>query len=194
MLAAGKPDSPVGWLIVSREIALLAGELGRVHRGELERAQQIETELGGELAQIEVALERERPRTGEASRACDRRRARGRRGLRADAAETCLPREVPQPAGVPARHLARRSSRSARLGSRHAAWCVGCCWALMAALFALGVMSLTWLAFVSALIAIEKTLPWRRVATWGTATVLFALAVAVVAAPHAVPDLWSRAG
>ena len=67
MLAAGTPDSAVGWLIVSREIALLAGELGRVHRarGELDRAQQIESELGDELAQIEAALERERPRTGE---------------------------------------------------------------------------------------------------------------------------------
>jgi predicted metal-binding membrane protein len=28
------------------------------------------------------------------------------------------------------------------MGSRHAAWCFGCCWALMAALFALGVMSI----------------------------------------------------
>jgi predicted metal-binding membrane protein len=75
------------------------------------------------------------------------------------------------------------------MGSRQAAWCVGCCWALMAALFALGVMSLTWMAFVAALIAFEKTLPWRRVATSGTAAVLVALAVAVIAAPHAVPGL-----
>ena len=54
-------------MIVAREIALLAAELGRVHRarGELDRAQQIETELGAELAQIEAALDRERPRTGE---------------------------------------------------------------------------------------------------------------------------------
>jgi len=67
MLAAGKPDSAVGWTIVAREIALLATELGRLHRarGELDRAQEIETELGTELAQIEAALERERPRTGE---------------------------------------------------------------------------------------------------------------------------------
>ena len=67
MLAAGKPDSAVGWLIVSREIALLAAELGRVHRarGELDRAQQIETELGAELAQIEVMLERERAASDE---------------------------------------------------------------------------------------------------------------------------------
>ena len=42
ILAAGKPDTPVGWMIVTREIALLAAELGRVHRarGELARAQQ----------------------------------------------------------------------------------------------------------------------------------------------------------
>ena len=67
MLAAGKPDTPVGWAIVAREIALLATELGRVHRarGELDRAQQIETELGADLAHIEASLEREQPHTGE---------------------------------------------------------------------------------------------------------------------------------
>jgi predicted metal-binding membrane protein len=76
-----------------------------------------------------------------------------------------------------------------QMGSKHAGWCVGCCWALMAALFALGVMSLTWMAFVAGLIALEKTLPWRRAATWGTAFVLLVLAIAVVALPHDVPGL-----
>jgi predicted metal-binding membrane protein len=75
------------------------------------------------------------------------------------------------------------------MGSRHAGWCLGCCWALMAALFALGVMSLTWMAFVAALIALEKTVPWRRVATWGAAGVLLALAFAVAAAPQDIPGL-----
>jgi predicted metal-binding membrane protein len=75
------------------------------------------------------------------------------------------------------------------MGSRHAGWCLGCCWALMAALFALGVMSLTWMALVAALIALEKTVPWGRAVTWGTAAVLLALAIAVVAAPHDVPGL-----
>jgi predicted metal-binding membrane protein len=75
------------------------------------------------------------------------------------------------------------------MGSRHAAWCLGCCWALMAGLFALGVMSLTWMALVAALIALEKTVPWRRLATWATAGVLIALAVAVVATPGDVPGL-----
>ena len=84
-----------------------------------------------------------------------------------------------------------RDGRSGALemGSRHAGWCLGCCWALMAALFALGVMSLTWMAFVAALIALEKTIPWRRAATWGTAAVLLVLAIAVLAAPQSVPGL-----
>jgi predicted metal-binding membrane protein len=75
------------------------------------------------------------------------------------------------------------------MGSRHAGWCLGCCWALMAALFALGVMSLVWMALVAALIAVEKTVPWRRAARWASASVMLALAIAVVAAPRAVPGL-----
>jgi predicted metal-binding membrane protein len=75
------------------------------------------------------------------------------------------------------------------MGSKHAAWCVGCCWALMAGLFALGVMSLTWMGLVAVLIALQKVLPWRRAATWAAAAVLLALAIAVVAAPHDVPGL-----
>jgi predicted metal-binding membrane protein len=75
------------------------------------------------------------------------------------------------------------------MGAAHAAWCVGCCWALMAALFALGVMSLTWMVFVAGLIAFEKTFPWYRAVTWGTAAILLVLAVLVVAIPKEVPGL-----
>ena len=74
-----------------------------------------------------------------------------------------------------------------RMGVRHGAWCVGCCWALMASLFALGAMSVAWMALVAGLIALEKTLPWRRVATYGTAVLLLALGVLLLAAPDAVP-------
>ena len=73
------------------------------------------------------------------------------------------------------------------MGSRHAAWCLGCCWALMAALFALGVMSILWMAVVAALITIEKVMPWRRVAVWSTALLLVALAAGILAAPGSVP-------
>ena len=76
-----------------------------------------------------------------------------------------------------------------RMGAKHGAWCVGCCWALMASLFALGVMSIAWMAFVAALIAAEKTLPWRRVATYGTAAILLVLGILVLVAPEAVPAL-----
>ena len=69
------------------------------------------------------------------------------------------------------------------MGARHGAWCVGCCWALMASLFALGVMSLAWMAFVAALIALEKTLPWGRPATYATAAILLVLGIALIAAP-----------
>ena len=51
-------------------------------------------------------------------------------------------------------------SGSLQMGAKNGAWCVGCCWALMASLFALGIMSIAWMAFVAALIAVEKTLPW----------------------------------
>jgi predicted metal-binding membrane protein len=76
-----------------------------------------------------------------------------------------------------------------RMGAKHGAWCVGCCWALMASLFALGVMSVTWMAVVAGLIAVEKTLPWRRVATYGTTAVLLVLGVLLLAAPDAIPAL-----
>jgi predicted metal-binding membrane protein len=51
------------------------------------------------------------------------------------------------------------------MGAKHGAWCVGCCWALMASLFALGVMSVVWMAVVAGVIAFEKLIPYRRVAT-----------------------------
>ena len=59
----------------------------------------------------------------------------------------------------------------------------------MAALFALGVMSVAGMAFVAALIAAEKLLPWRRAVTYGTAVILFLLGVLLVAAPQAIPGL-----
>ena len=68
----------------------------------------------------------------------------------------------------------------------------------MAALFALGVMSIVWMALIAALIVLEKTLPWRRVVTWGTAAILLVLAIGVLAAPHSFrsdrPERLARRG
>jgi len=75
------------------------------------------------------------------------------------------------------------------MGAKNGAWCVGCCWALMASLFALGIMSIGWMAVVAALIAVEKLLPWRRAATYGTAALLLVLGVLLLAAPGSTPGL-----
>ena len=76
-----------------------------------------------------------------------------------------------------------------RMGTRNGAWCVGCCWALMASLFALGVMSLAWMIVVAGLITIEKTIPSRELATYGTALILLCLGVLLLVAPNAIPLL-----
>jgi predicted metal-binding membrane protein len=76
-----------------------------------------------------------------------------------------------------------------RLGLSSGAWCAGCCWALMASLFALGVMSIAWAALVAGLVALEKILPWRRVATGATTAVLLSLGLLLLAVPDLVPGL-----
>jgi predicted metal-binding membrane protein len=85
-------------------------------------------------------------------------------------------------------------SGAVKMGARHGSWCVGCCWALMASLFALGVMSVVWMALVAGLIALEKLLPSRRIATYGTAALLLALGVLMLVAPDVLPALTTPGG
>lgn len=73
------------------------------------------------------------------------------------------------------------------MGLRSGVWCLGCSWALMAALFALGVMSLTWMGLVAVLVALEKIGPWGRGAAVAGAVVLVLLAAAILAVPHELP-------
>ena len=49
-----------------------------------------------------------------------------------------------------------------RMGLSHGAFCVGCCWALMLTGFALGLMSLKWMAALTALIGIETLAPYGK--------------------------------
>jgi predicted metal-binding membrane protein len=76
-----------------------------------------------------------------------------------------------------------------RMGAEHGAFCVGCCWGLMLALFALGVMSLFWMAVVAAVILAEKLAPAGDRLTRLFAVALIALGVWVAAAPASVPGL-----
>ena len=100
--------------------------------------------------------------------------------------DVCL-RKCQSPLGFLLGSWRRGLSGAARMGTKHGAWCVGCCWALMAALFAIGIMNLAGMAFIAALIAAEKLLPWHRTVTYGTAVILALLGVLVVVAPHAIP-------
>jgi predicted metal-binding membrane protein len=76
-----------------------------------------------------------------------------------------------------------------RMGIEHGRACVGSSWALMATLFALGVMSVGWMVLVAALIAAEKLLPWRTAATGGIAVLLAVLGIALAFAPEDGPGL-----
>jgi predicted metal-binding membrane protein len=49
-----------------------------------------------------------------------------------------------------------------RLGVRHGLFCIGCCWALMLLMFAVGVGNLGWMFVLGALMAFEKNLPWGK--------------------------------
>jgi len=56
------------------------------------------------------------------------------------------------PATIPARLIA---------GVRHGAFCLGCCWALMALLFVGGVMNLGWSVAIALFVLVEKVAPAR---------------------------------
>ena len=52
---------------------------------------------------------------------------------------------------------------SIMLGLRHGAYCVGCCWTLMALLLVGGVMNLLWIAAIAIFVLLEKTIPFGDV-------------------------------
>jgi predicted metal-binding membrane protein len=76
-----------------------------------------------------------------------------------------------------------------RMGVEHGFYCVGCCWGLMLALFALGVMSLTWMAVIAAVIFAQKVLPWGGRLAPVIAVAFVALGIWVASSPSTVPGL-----
>jgi predicted metal-binding membrane protein len=64
-----------------------------------------------------------------------------------------------------------------RMGLRHGVYCLGCCWALMCVLFAVGVMNLLWVAGLTGLVLVEKIGPQNGVVTrlGGAALILFGI-------------------
>ena len=80
-------------------------------------------------------------------------------------------------------------SGAVRMGAEHGAYCVGCCWGLMVVLFALGVMSLFWMAAVAALIFAQKVLPYGDRLARVLAVGLVAVGIWIAASPGSVPGL-----
>jgi predicted metal-binding membrane protein len=70
------------------------------------------------------------------------------------------------------------------LGAHHGLFCVGCCWALMLLMFALGTGSLGWMLLLAAVMAVEKNVRWghRLSAPLGIALLSWAV---VLVATHA---------
>lgn len=87
------------------------------------------------------------------------------------------------PAVFLSRHWRPGAAGALRLGARHGAYCVGCCWLLMTLLFVGGVMNLAWIAALTLLVMAEKLLPFGEwlgraaaglLVVWGVATLALA--------------------
>ena len=79
--------------------------------------------------------------------------------------------------------------RDLRTGVHHGGFCLGCCWALMVILIAVGVMNVAAMIGLAALVLIEKT--WSRGRAVGrlAGVAALALAVAIVWFPWLAPGL-----
>jgi len=64
-----------------------------------------------------------------------------------------------------------------QMGLRHGRYCLGCCWALMCVLFAVGVMNLAWVAALSVFILLERTGPIGARVARGGALILIAVGI-----------------
>ncbi len=84
------------------------------------------------------------------------------------------------PASFLSRHWRPGLGGAVRLGALHGAWCVGCCWGLMALLFVGGVMNLAWIAAITLLVLGEKVLPGGRWVGRAAGAVLIVWAVATL--------------
>jgi predicted metal-binding membrane protein len=71
-----------------------------------------------------------------------------------------------------------------RLGVKQGLYCLGCCWAMMLVMFAVGVMNVAWMAGLAAVMTIEKLQTGRRLA-YGVGLVLMAIGAGIAASAFA---------
>ena len=86
-------------------------------------------------------------------------------------------------------------SRSAfKAGVNHGAYCLGCCWALMAVLVVVGLMNLVWMAGIAIVFLLEKNWKHGVTLTKAVGAGLIGLGVAVIVSPDILPDIAGATG
>ncbi len=88
----------------------------------------------------------------------------------------CL-RHCRAPAEYLSSHWRRGTAGAFRMGIEHGAYCVGCCWLLMALLFVVGVMNLLWVAAIAVFVLLEKLVPRGELVARASGVALLAFAV-----------------
>jgi predicted metal-binding membrane protein len=76
-----------------------------------------------------------------------------------------------------------------RVGALHGLFCLGCCWALMAVLVAVGTMNLWWMAVLSGLILVEKLAPGGEHVARLTAAAFLAVGTVLLLDPATLSTL-----
>jgi predicted metal-binding membrane protein len=69
-----------------------------------------------------------------------------------------------------------------RMGLKHGAYCVGCCWLLMLLMFVAGVMNLLWAAAIAVLVLLEKVVPTGHLLARVAGAALIAVGIAFLVA------------
>ena len=88
------------------------------------------------------------------------------------------------------RHYGRGLRAAAATGLRHALFCLGCCWALMLLMFALGVGNIAWMAALAAVMIVEKSVPGGRRLAPVVGVVLLVMGVLTLAHLSWLPIDW----
>jgi predicted metal-binding membrane protein len=88
-----------------------------------------------------------------------------------------------------ARHWRQGRQGAVRMGLRHGLVCVGCCWALTAVMFAMGIMSLTWMALLTLFMFVEKVAPRGHALTIPIACFLWTMGLWIAVSPETAPLL-----
>jgi predicted metal-binding membrane protein len=104
--------------------------------------------------------------------------------------DRCL-RECRHPGAFLVQHYRRGVKGALNLGLRHAAFCVGCCWALMLLMFGAGVANLWWMAALTGVMVYEKVGRYGEKITPFVGFALIELAAVVLWHPVWLPAAFS---